>query len=494
MLRHKHLSIFIIFCSILFLFGNLQSQGKIRAYLNYAFFIHPEKGAYIETYFSIDGTSVKYILNDNGKFQANIAIAMFFKQDEKIIEYDSYNLKSDELADTLNLAFNIIDQQRYFISEGYYDFSMRIQDLNTSSPPLEAEIPIYISFPADSVCFSGIQFIDQISPTKEQTILTKGGYDLVPYVFSYFPKSSTKLTFYTEIYNTQKFFGVDSKFLVRGYLRSFESELILNEYFFFKKIDAAPVVPILNEFDISGLPTGNYILELEVRDKQNCLITSGQLFFERNNPDVELSLSAVQSIDISDTFAGQITDQDTLMEYIKCIVPKATQQEQSFIFKKIPLSDLVTMQQFFFNFWYIRYPNDPKEAWLQYFELVNVVNDRYSTQVHKGYETDRGRVYLKYGPPNTISESYYEPASYPYEIWHYYKLGDNQTNKKFVFWTEDVIMNNFYLLHSDAIGEVSNIRWQNVLNSRWHDPYDRDNLAPVNIWGDEAMDYYLNPR
>ncbi len=46
------------------------------------------------------------------------------------------------------------------------------------------------------------------------------------------------------------------------------------------------------------------------------------------------------------------------------------------------------------------------------------------------------------------------------EIWQYYNLPDGQRNKKFVFYTIDIVTNDFQLVHSDAIGETSNYRWQ----------------------------------
>ncbi|MEZ5195370.1 MAG: GWxTD domain-containing protein [Bacteroidales bacterium] len=85
-----------------------------------------------------------------------------------------------------------------------------------------------------------------------------------------------------------------------------------------------------------------------------------------------------------------------------------------------------------------------KKAWETYLEKVNLVNLAYSTQIQKGYDTDRGRTYLKYGEPNAISESYNEPATYPYEIWHYYDLGNGQRNKKFVFYTRDMEYQRFF--------------------------------------------------
>ena len=85
-----------------------------------------------------------------------------------------------------------------------------------------------------------------------------------------------------------------------------------------------------------------------------------------------------------------------------------------------------------------------------------------------------------------MTESYNEPSSYPYEIWQYYKLGNNQSNKRFVFYSHSELTNNFELLHSDAIGEVSNYRWQMILNSRWYDSYNIDRTRPPDIWGSRA--------
>ena len=103
-------------------------------------------------------------------------------------------------------------------------------------------------------------------------------------------------------------------------------------------------------------------------------------------------------------------------------------------------------------------------------------------------------MYLQYGPPNIISESYNEPSSYPFEIWQYYQLPDGQRNKRFVFYTTDLITNNFRLLHSDAIGEVYNYKWKVFLNNRWFDPFNVDQQDVPDIYGGKADDYYRNPR
>jgi hypothetical protein len=86
----------------------------------------------------------------------------------------------------------------------------------------------------------------------------------------------------------------------------------------------------------------------------------------------------------------------------------------------------------------------------------------FKTRMKKGYETDRGRVFLKYGPPNTIVDRPYEKDVVPYQVWHYYKLG-TLSNRRFVFYQPDLIANEFIMLHSDVPGEITNTNWQNYL-------------------------------
>jgi hypothetical protein len=125
---------------------------------------------------------------------------------------------------------------------------------------------------------------------------------------------------------------------------------------------------------------------------------------------------------------------------------------------------------------------------------VKIAEFNFKTPVKKGYQTDRGRIYLEYGPPNTRSERPSEPSTYPYEIWHYYTLSNSQRNKKFVFYSPDMVTNDYFLLHSDAIGEIHNYRWQIDLQGRTYAPFDMGDTQPINTWGDMAKDYWDLPN
>ncbi|GAB1402954.1 hypothetical protein MASR1M74_01320 [Lentimicrobium sp.] len=81
-----------------------------------------------------------------------------------------------------------------------------------------------------------------------------------------------------------------------------------------------------------------------------------------------------------------------------------------------------------------------------------------------------GRVYLKYGSPNSITDMPFETGgmlgegSIPYQIWHYYELDNGrQRNKKFVFASSELLSKDYTLIHSDALGEIQNWGWQEQL-------------------------------
>jgi GWxTD domain-containing protein len=483
------LTIFLILAAV------LPAQSKnIRAFLNYVVFKSPSGGPYIETYLSVAGESVIYKLNDKNLFQAAIEITLIFKNGEKIQDFDKYVLFSPEVEDTNNIGFDFLDQQRYFIPEGEYNLEIIISDRNAGIKPFTAVQPVSIWFDKEKPSFSGIELIESVTKSDSLSMLTKCGYDIIPMVHNYYPGSINKLSFYTELYDLDKYLGDGEKFLCTCGIHAFETDILLKDYVSYNRLDVKMVVPVLKEFDISNLPSGNYKLQIEARDKENKLLAATDLFFQRSNPNISFSLDQLAAITVNNTFAGQITNVDTLNEFIRSLAPRATELEKTFIYRQLQNADLRTKQQFLYNFWEMRNPIDPEGEWMAYYELVVMVNASYKTPISKGYETDRGRVYLQYGPPNVISESYNEPSSYPYEIWQYYELPGGQRNKRFIFYTTDLITNSFRLLHSDAIGEVSNYQWKVYLNSRWYDPSNVDQQEVPDIWGSEVDDYYRNPR
>ncbi|HOI32473.1 MAG: GWxTD domain-containing protein [Bacteroidales bacterium] len=468
--------------------GIAQEQHKksLRAYLSYAMFYVPGAEPYIETYLAVDGNSVYFKETEPGNFKASIEIIMLFKQHDSIVDYAKYALNSPSITDTSAIDFGFIDQQRFSLPTGEYQFELIISDINNElDPPFQTLENIQLEFSDNEVGVSGIQLIESYEKTDTEGVLTKNGYNLIPLVYAFYPESMKSMSFYAEVYHTDKVFGKDSGFLLNYYIESFESGKIIDGFQFRKRTDSKPVNIVFNTIDISDLPSGNYKLVLEVRDRDNKQITQNSLFFRRSNPGMGYQINDLATVNISNTFVNRITAPDSLREYLLCLEPISSEVERDYVYNLIAKNETDLMKKYLYNFWVSRNYSSPEEAWQQYYYEVQKVNLAYKTPTKKGYATDRGRVYLKYGPPNQIMESYNEPGAYPYEIWQYYTLG-NQRNKRFVFYTRDMATNDFVLIHSDAFGELANYRWQLDIYRRTWDPNSIDETAPEDTWGNRA--------
>jgi hypothetical protein len=57
-----------------------------------------------------------------------------------------------------------------------------------------------------------------------------------------------------------------------------------------------------------------------------------------------------------------------------------------------------------------------------------------------------------------------------------------------------MVTSDFYILHSDAIGEINNPRWQIDLRNRIEQHIDLQDTETINSWGDYQKDYWDLPN
>jgi GWxTD domain-containing protein len=470
---------------------SIASEANVSAYFSYSTFDLPGKVPYVETYIDVAGRSVKALKNDKGFYQGRIEVQMIFRNGEQIVHFDKYNLLSPESTDPAAIP-HFIDQQRVSLPEGSYDLELKISDKNSGEKEFILNQKINLQFPKDTISISDIELLESYEKSEVIDKFHKSGYRLIPYVNAFYPKEISAIKFYAEVYRSGIVPAED--YLLRYYITNKNNRQLVEELVGSVKHSPSEVNVLLAELPIADLPSGNYFLNIELRDRKNSLIGFRQTFFQRSNQLMKNTpASEISSIDISNTFISEITNKDTLIEQIAAMYPLASSLENDIAETQMRIADVRSMQQYIYYFWSRRYPENPEEAWRNYQMEVRKVNNSYSTIIKKGYDTDRGRVYLQYGPPNQISLNENDPdVAFPYEIWHYYKI-DDQSNRKFVFYLRSRSTNDFHLLHSDANGELQEPNWQTKLNSG---QMGNDVQAEPELENSRTRrdDYFSNPR
>lgn len=490
----KKLSLLLSFIAC-FAAGHAAAE-KLSAFFSYSVFSQPSGAPYIETYLSVSGRSVHFVPGSKGALQGRIEVQWVLKKDSQAVAFDKYNLLSPELAGGTIARPDFIDQQRISAGNGNYVLELTISDKNSAEQPVSIKQPITVSFEPEKVSISDIELIESYKKTETPGKYSKSGYDLVPYVSNFYHEKMTEVNFYAEIYNAKKVFG-DEDFLVRYFLFNDGNKKITNEMVINKKQKPQDVNVLLASFPLDKVSSGNYNIGIEVRNNKNQMLAHKYVFFQRSNPSREQMTAGddYSLINITSTFVAEYTDVDSLKAYIDCLYPISSRVERNIEENQMSLKSVQSMQQFLYYFWSKRDAENPGQKWSDYKAEVDKVNALYGTHNKKGYETDRGRVYLQYGAPNSIEREVMNDITYPYEMWHYFSIGP-ESNRKFIFYSRDRSSNNYVLLHSDVIGELSNYDWQKTLRGKTLSSGNIDDTGARkgSEFGDRTQDNFDRPK
>lgn len=487
-MKIKHLILFLSF----FTPGLLRAQSPVS--IDIKQFYAPGSGNYIEVFTYIDPAHFALKTVKDSGLICQVQELLILRQGEKIIDYRKKNVRSPYYTDSTISPFTLV--QRFMAEPGKYTLEYACADLqNKDANPLKTELVIDLANRKDKNVVSHIQLVEKISSNIQHREFSRSGYEIWPYLSNFYPDDIEKLAYYAEVYFEQTAIDQQEKFVLTQYLTNFETNEKLDGYASMSKITATPVNPVLNSFDIKRLPTGNYNLVVELRNRKNELVSNETIFFQRLNVTQAMSNENLVNTNVEGTFVAGINSVDSLNEFIACIRPIASNPESDMALLQIKEGNVLSKKQFFYLFWKTRSSIDPEGSWREYKSQVKYVNNVFGTRIKRGYETDRGRVYLKYGAPNQVTDRPNEPSAYPYQIWQYYKAG-KYNNKSFIFYMPDLVSNDYEILNSDVPGEYKNPRWQSAIYSRdtQNPNIDFPNQNNTNHYGGNVNEMLKNPR
>ncbi len=472
--------------------------STITVYFNYGVFNTSNNKPYLETYLTISGNSVKFSPVAGG-LQANINISWKIFKGAELVKSSSYNLLSPITTDSLQLP-SFIDNQRFSLDNGQYNLELVITDNAQPDQKTSHAQKINISFNRDKKIYnSDIQILESYKKSTAASLLTKSGYDLIPYNINYFPKRQNALKFYMETYNLDTLIGKGTKFVYFYYIEN--NENLEKQFGFsgFQKQSANRINPLLAQFDITQLPSGNYNLVIEVKDSLNKVQSQKKWFFQRQSDAVNIAHNT--DIRTIEDFFNSVQNIDSLKQFVECLWPVSSTKEREWQQIQIKNKEPNLMRGYLVDYWKTQAGDTTNslQLWYSYYKEVLETNALLKCGKQKGYYTDRGRVYLQYGKPDQRNQVNSEPNTYPYEIWQYYRIYDRATkrfftNKRFVFANFAIADDCYELIHSDVKGEMYDERWRFKLVNRSQQSTNIDDTKPGKTFGSNMDENFNTPR
>ncbi|KAB1064286.1 GWxTD domain-containing protein [Salibacter halophilus] len=469
-----------------------QSLTGLDAQFALSTFSTPTQEPYVENYLKIQAKTINYKKNSDSLYQGKLIVTYTFSQGDTVRAFKKFEILSPTVTSPDSAKGSFMDLQRIAIDNGVYDLEIKLRDAYGSDHEYKGSQTVNVNYPENELSISDIELIANKSVAKNQeSPFVKNGLKFIPYVYDYYPTEINTLSFYAEVYNASQSLGEETPYVIRyGIVNDYGDHL--PQFTAYQRERASDIAILAKDFDISQLPTGNFKLKIDLLDSAQKVLRSEELEFLNVNKALPQQNAPTNKYDALAEMLKK-TPQPQLLEHIYSMKPIASVPEKSFIRIHAENVDKAKLENFFIDFWMEKNPRDPYQAWKEYRKKVEYVNQHFGTRVEKGYETDRGLTYLKYGQPNTIVRRDNEPSNYPYHIWHYYKH-PKRSDARYVFYNKDKSTNDYKLLHSNVIGEINNPRWKYELQRR-NTPYgDVDFEGDASDWGNQSDDFFNQPR
>jgi GWxTD domain-containing protein len=296
----------------------------------------------------------------------------------------------------------------------------------------------------DRLTLSDIEFASSIKQGAASGPFTKNTLEVIPCVGGLYGEDQ-KAYYYLEAYNLL-LGGNASDMRVQTAIYDAVGKELLNRERPKKRSGESAV--LVDQFSVNALHSGTYMLVVTLRDTgATPLARSARRFFVFN-PTLGIDstlLAASSGVPMAVYASMEEPELDRECRWTRWEITDPEKQQ----FDQLKGAD--AKRKFLSDLWHRR----PPGAREQYLARVAEANRTYSTLGREGYRTDRGRVYIIYGPADDYERHPNEQDSRPYEIWSYNNI---QGGVIFVFVQRNQ-GGDYELVHSTHRNELHDENW-----------------------------------
>ena len=453
---------------------------NIQADLRIFVFETPEGNSFVEVYTGLLSNSLTRNETDHMR---GVEVTTLINKDSAVVLADRYRLSSTDSS-----SHDFYHIERYQLSDGDYNFQVNMVDLVDTTRQFHRVLSARVSASQSVPTFSDIQVLANVSKANASNRSAKSGLIMEPLKFKYLNANYDKFYVYLESYRMNEFTDINHYLLRYDFIHETAAgrDTVLTRY---KRRDAAAVDPILiTEINDTAWSSGNYNLVFLAMDYEQNILASATTDLIISNPRANRKvMDELPNI----TFVDSL-EEDQVLYALRALAPKVHPQDVERLNYLIAHGEMDAKKSFLFRFWVFFNPLDPKQGYDDYMKVVRAVDNLYYDGLGRGFETDRGYIYLKYGQPDHTISIEDEPTAPPYEIWTYTEFpATRQNNVKFVFYNP--ASTTYELLHSNARGEVNDPQW--LIKLYRNSPEDVigntiDAREVKDYWNRRAADYF----
>jgi GWxTD domain-containing protein len=437
----------------------IASAQDLGLQLDHAWYKYDAQASLLEIFYSVDATRLRAHLVDSSGFRE----AMFdlrILHNDSLWAADAWRIQVPAGKSLANQLENrLIDARRFIAPPGRYQVELVVKDISSETSQQARHDFQLTLVPPTGLQMSDLQLaamIRQEEPDNQRPALYKNRLFVLPEPDRAYTSERPMLFYYFEIYNVLanvpgeiyevKCYVSDASGNVVNQVRGRTTKRA-------KGKDASVEVGSLH---LGALPAGRYWLHAEV------LAADAQILSKQSKSFVMQGVggaAAAMPAETMQLFApmseAQIATAFKQAAYIMTGEQKLTYQQ---------LNDLEAKKRFVAEFWWRHDPTPAtvqNEFYLEYLRRIAYANDKLRSFAREGWQTDRGRVYLVYGPPSDIDYFPSTESAKPYERWFYENL---EGGVEFIF-IDKTGFREFRLVHSSKVGEINDPNWTNQLTN-----------------------------
>jgi len=439
---------------------------KLFLSVDFAHFRGDSSRSFVEVYYSFSVGQLHYHKDSSRFSSATIFNLRIFDPQTKTIAFQRKWKVPYSVADTaiLEKDKSLVGVLGAWLKPAHYILHLTGLDVNDEMNRDSLDVPMNLrSFPNDSLSLSDLELCSSIKqiPADTSNIFYKNTLEVIPNPSILYGAGLPVMFYYVEVYNLTSKVKGGEYVCVAGVFDAAGHEVLKQNRTKKRLHDSSVEVGTIN---IGNLRSGTYTLRFSLNDSMAQQQTLSSKKFFVYNPGVTGPTAQIGTGPRGEYISSEyaLMDEKALNKEFERTRYISLGEEVS---RYERLTDVDAKRKFLYEFWKRRNPEPAtieNEVKKEYLARVEYANLNFHAGTKEGWKTDRGRVYITYGPPDEFERHPNEIDTKAYEVWHYNSL---QGGVEFDF-IDKTGFSDYILVNSTHRNEIRDDSWQQQLNTQ----------------------------